>query len=94
MEVEMKNKDSHNYDYGHVRGVKVQESEKWGRSAALRRYGESRSPDMKAKDQSGPQRLGDSNNLRGPGWANDVANDWRRGANEDGRPPNFDRGKR
>jgi hypothetical protein len=87
----MRNKDSHNYDYGHVRGVRVQEMEKWGRSAALRRYGESRSPDMKAKDMSQPQ---DPIDKRGPGWANDVANDWRRGAGGDGRPPNFDKGKR
>jgi hypothetical protein len=72
-------------------GLKAEETEKWGNATAYERYGRPQQPDMKAKDQSMPQ---DPVDKRGPGWANDVANDWRRGANGDGRPPNFDKGKR
>ena len=75
-------------------GLKVEETEKWGNATAYKRYGRPQSPDMKPKDQSEPQRLGDSNNLRGPGWQDDHRQDWIVGANEDGRPPNFDKGKR
>ncbi len=85
-------KDSHRYTYSG--GVKAQEVEKWGRNKAAERYGEPRSPNMKPPDQSEPQRLGDSNNLRGPDWQDDHRQDWIVGANEDGRPPNFDKGKR
>jgi hypothetical protein len=55
-----------------------------------------RNPDMKPRDMSGPQRLGDANNLQGPGYSNDVANDWRRGGGASGAEgkPNFDRGLR
>lgn len=31
------------------------------------------------QDQCYPQKLGDSGNLRGPSYDNDVASDWRRG---------------
>ncbi len=41
-------------------------------------------PNMKAKDQSEPQRLGDDNNLRGPGWRDDHPNDWVRGFGKGG----------
>jgi hypothetical protein len=83
------NTNKHRYSYsGNVKAV---EESKWGHDTAARRYGEPRSPNMKAKDMSQPQ---DPIDKRGPGWANDVANDWRRGAGGDGRPPNFDKGKR
>jgi hypothetical protein len=41
-------------------------------------------PNMKPKDQSEPQRLGDPNNLRGPGWQDDHPNDWVRGFGKNG----------
>ncbi len=86
------NKDLHNYDYGYARGVKIQETEKWGRSAAVRRYGELKQSDMGPPDRSMPQ---DPEAKRGPNWADDHPNDWIRGANEDATTmPNFDRGSR
>jgi hypothetical protein len=72
-------------------GLKVEETEKWGNATAYERYGKPQQPDMKAKDMSQPQ---DPQDKRGPGWQNDTPNNWLRGANEDGRPPNFDKGKR
>jgi hypothetical protein len=67
------NKDSHNYDYGYVKGVRVQETEKWGRSAAVRRYGSLDQPNMKPKDEHGPQ---DPGSKYGPGYNNDTSG-WR-----------------
>jgi hypothetical protein len=88
------NKDSHRMTYSG--GVKAVELEKWGRNTARERYGaldyENRPPPA-AKNLSAPQRLGDSNNLRGP--SNDVSpNSWLRGGGERGYPPNFDRGSK
>jgi hypothetical protein len=90
------NKDS--YRYGYTTGVKADNAGIWGRETARERYGaldfEKKAPPP-PEDRSEPQRLGDRNNLRGPGWQDDTANDWRRAANEDAtRKPNFDsRGK-
>ena len=69
-------------------GIKAVEESKWGADKARERYGAVKTPDMKAKDMSAPQRLGDSNNLRGPGWQNDHPNDWVRGKGEtaEGKP--------
>jgi hypothetical protein len=66
-------------------GIKAVEREKWGRRTAEERYGplEYRNGAPRPEDRSEPQRLGDSNNLRGPGWQDDHANDWIRGKNED-----------
>jgi hypothetical protein len=75
------NVDKHNYNYGYVRGVKIQETQKWGRSNAAERVGALKQPDMKAKDQSAPQKLGDSDNLQGPGYRNETSG-WVRGAGE------------
>jgi hypothetical protein len=78
-------------------GVKAVERSKWGHNTARERYGslkfENGAPPP--KDQSGPQRLGDPNNLQGPGYHNDVASDWRRGFGKNGNEsaegkPNFD----
>jgi hypothetical protein len=65
------------------------ETSKWGQGTARQRYGsldyETRPP-APAKDLSAPQRLGDSNNLRGP--SNDVSpNSWLRGGGERGCHP-------
>ncbi len=58
---------------------------KWGRKTARARYGAPKSPDMRPKDEHGPQRLGDSNNLHGPGYENDTSG-WLRAAGESGKP--------
>src|SRR5262245_40587002 len=71
-------------------GVKAQEHQTWGRDTARSRYV---SPQCEygappPKDQSYPQFRQDQ---RGPDWADDTANDWRRGAGEDATTkPNFD----
>jgi len=57
----------------------VKDTEAWGRAKATARYGSAYEGSMKAADQTRPQRLGDDNNLQGPGYDNDVASDWRRG---------------
>jgi hypothetical protein len=69
-------------------GVKAVEEQKWGRSTARERYGALKQSDMKPTDASRPQRLGDANNLQGPGYANKHRNDWIRGAGEsaEGKP--------
>jgi hypothetical protein len=88
----MGNVDKHRYS--HPSGIKgVQETSKWDTAKAVEPI---RNPDMKPRDMSGPQRLGDANNLQGPGYSNDVANDWRRGGGASGAEgkPNFDRGLR
>ena len=75
---------------------RVYNSEAWGADKAVERYGVPRQQDMRPPDRSRPQRLGDANNLQGPGYANDVPNDWRRGNNAESRPgyvPGY-RGKR
>jgi hypothetical protein len=78
------NKDGHNYNYGHVSGVKVQETEKWGRSAAVRRYGTLDQPNTKVKSASQPQ---DSIDRRAPNYRNEVPVDsWLRGGSEKGTP--------
>ena len=88
------NRDAHRYTYSS--GVKAVEEGKWGRDTAARRYGEIQSPDMKPKDASQPQKLGDSSNLQDKGYANEVPeSSWLRGGGKGGEGyPNFDRGKR
>ena len=68
------NKDGHRQSYCGMRGVV--EEEKWGRSKAEERYGKLKQVDMRPKDTSFPQFKEDQ---RGKDWADDVANDWRRG---------------
>jgi hypothetical protein len=89
------NVDKHRHS---MSGLKVEEFEKWGRAKAEERYGRFPTPNMKAEDRSEPQKLGDRNNLRGPSWKDDHANDWVRGAGENatnrpGYVPGF-KGKR
>jgi hypothetical protein len=91
------NKDQHRYSYSG--GVKAVEESKWGSNKAGERYGALRQPDMRPKDASGPQRLGDPNNLQGAKYHNDVANDWRRGFGKNGNEsaegkPSFQHGYR
>jgi hypothetical protein len=87
--VDRGNTDKHRQSMSGMKGVV--ETSKWGADKARERYGKLDQPDMRPKDMSAPQRLGDPNNLRGPGWKDDVAKDWRRGY---GMKPNFDKGKR
>jgi hypothetical protein len=70
----------------------VLNSQAWGAAKAVERYGAPRTPDMRPPEGSCyPQRLGDANNLQGPGYRNDVPNDWRRGNSAENKP-NFDPG--
>jgi hypothetical protein len=80
------NTDKHRRSMSGLKGV--QETEKWGRNTARERYGKLDTPDMKAKDYSQPQKLGDSNNLQDPRYNNEVSNSWLRGRNEsaEGKP--------
>ena len=79
----------HRYTYSG--GVKAVEQEKWGRDAAIRRYGTPQTGEVdNVKDRSAPQ-FKDTDG-RGPDWKDDHVNDWVRGRGEDGRPPNFDPG--
>jgi hypothetical protein len=76
-------------------GLKVQETEKWGRETARSRYGKLEQPDMRPPDAHRPQKLGDASNLQGNFYDNNVRNDWRRGAGESAEGmPNFQRGYR
>jgi len=82
-------------------GLKVQETEKWGNATAYERYGKPQylQGAPQPKDQHAPQRLGDSNNLQGPGYDNDHAKDWVRGFGKNGvesaeGKPGFDKSKR
>jgi hypothetical protein len=76
----------------------VVNTEAWGTATAYSRYGVPQTPNTRPPDQSGPQRLGDPNNLQGPKYHSDTPNDWRRGAGESAEgKPNFipgHRGKR
>jgi hypothetical protein len=65
-------------------GLKVQETEKWGRNTARERYGVLKQPDMTPVDQSQPQKLGDRNNLQDPSYNNTHRNDWVRGYGKNG----------
>jgi hypothetical protein len=77
------NKDAHRYSYSG--GVKAQETEKWGRDTAARRYGEPQSPNMKPKDACYPQKLGDANNLQAPNYySGEPKQDWRGGFGKNG----------
>jgi len=84
--------------YSYSSGIRAVEEQKWGRETARSRYGslqyENGAP--QPKDQSHPQRLGDSNNLQGPGYSNDVPEDsWLRGGGKGGEgKPYFDKGGR
>jgi hypothetical protein len=47
----------------------VLNSQAWGAAKAVERYGAPRTPDMRPPEGSCyPQRLGDANNLQGPGY--------------------------
>jgi hypothetical protein len=91
--VDKGNADKHRYS---MSGAKVVEESKWGANKARERYGAPTNQGMtKPEDRSAPQKLGDRNNLRGPGWQNDHKNDWVRGANETAEnKPGYVRGKR
>jgi hypothetical protein len=65
---------------------KVLNKEAWGAAKATERYGGGLKVHQPPADQSGPQRLGDPNNLQGPKYHNDTPNDWRRGAGAEDKP--------
>lgn len=70
-------------------------TEKWGRAKARERYGVSKTGDVNnAPDASKPQKLGDANNLQGPGYDNDTPDIWLRGGGKGGAEgkPSFDHG--
>lgn len=72
----------------------AENTEKWGRAKARERYGAPKSGGMAAEDHSQPQKLGDANNLQGPGYDNDTPNTWLRGGGKgdaEGKP-SFDKG--
>jgi hypothetical protein len=75
--VDRGNVDKHRLSYSG--GIKAVETEKWGRQTAQERYGSLKQPDMRPPDAHAPQKLGDANNLQGPGYANIHRNDWVRG---------------
>jgi hypothetical protein len=82
------NKDQ--YRHGYTSGVKADNQAVWGRETARSRYGPldfATKPPPPPEDRSFPQFKQDQ---RGPDWADDVSNDWRRGATT---KPGFDRGK-
>jgi hypothetical protein len=62
------------------------ETEKWGRSAARERYGQPQHENgaPPPKDESKPQRLGDSGNLRGKNTGSVPSNSWIRGGGAGG----------
>jgi hypothetical protein len=66
---------------------KVVEEQKWGRAKAEERYGplkyrEDGAP--RPEDVHAPQKLGDANNLQGPGYSNIHQKDWVRGFGKGG----------
>jgi hypothetical protein len=80
------NKDQHRMTYSG--GVKAVETMKWGADKARDRAA--------GKNLSAPQKLGDANNLQGPGYANEVPlNSWLRGGGKGGEGYKyFDTGKK
>jgi hypothetical protein len=77
--VDRGNKDGHRH---RMSGLKVEETEKWGRQKAYERYGSPQSPNMKPKDEHGPQS---KENQHGPNYSNDTSG-WVRAAGESGKP--------
>jgi hypothetical protein len=78
--VDRGNVNKHRYS---MSGVKAVEESKWGAAKAREWVGAPKQVDMTVKgDPTAPQKLGDRNNLQGPGYRNDHKNDWIRGANE------------
>jgi hypothetical protein len=67
-------------------GIKVMEDSSWGLSKARERYGSLKYQDgaPRPEDRHAPQKLGDANNLQGPGYANIHRKDWVRGYGKGG----------
>jgi hypothetical protein len=65
---------------------KVVEEQKWGRAKAEERYGQLKYRDgaPRPEDRHAPQKLGDANNLQGPGYSNIHQKDWVRGFGKGG----------
>jgi hypothetical protein len=79
-------------------GIKVETTQTWGVNTASKRYGklDYRDGAPAAKSTSQPQ---DRVDKHGPGYANEVAKDWRRGFGKGGvesaeGKPDFDRSKK
>jgi hypothetical protein len=82
--VDRGNVDKHRQSYSG--GVKAVEEQKWGRDTARERYGEARSPSMKATDATKPQSPEDKHS---PNYRNEVPTSrWLRGGGEsaEGKP--------
>jgi len=73
------NVDKHRRTYSN--GVRAMEESKWGADKARERYGALKTDMKPPKDTSFPQFKEEQ---RGPDWADDVANDWRRGFGKNG----------
>src|SRR5262245_29326190 len=85
-------------DGNSMRGLKAQETEKWGRETAESRYGPLKFRDgaPAPADRSMPQA---PECKRGSDWADDTPNNWVRGFGKNGvesaeGKPNFDKGKK
>jgi len=86
------NVDKHRTSYSG--GVKAVETEKWGRDTARERYGGTTKTFSRPEIANKPQKLGDANNLQGPGYDNIRRKDWVRGYGKNGTEsaesmPNF-----
>jgi hypothetical protein len=95
--VDRGNVNKHRTSMSGLKGA--QETEKWGRSTARERYGSLKYQHgaPAPEDRHAPQKLGDANNLQGPGYANIHREDWVRGFGKGGvesaeGKPNFRRG--
>jgi hypothetical protein len=84
--------DLSKYRNSYSGGVRALNESRWGQATAERRYGplQYRDGAPAPKDQSGPQRLGDPNNLQGPKYHNNTSG-WVRAEGEDATTkPNLD----
>jgi hypothetical protein len=66
---------------------KVVSESAWGEAKATERYGGTTRTFAPPKDVHAPQKLGDANNLQGPGYDNSVpVSSWLRGGGGSGKP--------
>jgi hypothetical protein len=72
-------------------GIPAMETEKWGRGKARELAGEPKYFNGAPQPSGKLQRPQSPEDRHAPGYDNDHRNDWVRGRNEDGAPPQFDR---
>jgi hypothetical protein len=82
--VDKGNVDKYRREYS--AGINAKNESVWGGNTARERYGqpEYQNGAPAPADKHAPQRLGDANNLQGPGYANKHRNDWVRGFGKGG----------